>query len=244
MGVFCQAHAPLATTSEKASAKELPDAAMVGCHNRVVSTPTFSTAIEAVSSTETDILVNALRTNAVFFSVGIALAGVLVALTVFILNTRMARRTATIAAWREWVAETSAARMRIGQAFPTMRMSREDALRVRTLTPEPPAWRKRSRAQRARTQQNRRDISQILNGLERLAAASRLRIIDEGVLERLAGTRIPAAYVRFEEYILVARQGQPTRPAQPQVYDELTNLVSRLMDAEELDSLRVTRSTL
>ncbi|MBT2475879.1 hypothetical protein J7E68_15175 [Microbacterium sp. ISL-103] len=205
-------------------------------------TQTLSPSFAVGGATEFDLLIDALRANGVLLSVGIAFAGVLVAVSVFVVNTRIARRSATIEAWREWAKESSAARTRIGQAFPALRMTREDALRIRTRTSPAPWWHRRDGARRVALQDSRRDITQILNGLERIAVGARIRIVDRRLLRRIAGTRIPAAYILFEEYILVVREGQPTRPPQPRAYAELTRLATWIAGGpQQLDALRQSR---
>lgn len=203
----------------------------------------FAYLTEVDPEIQTDLLLDVLRTNAVFLSIGVAFAGVIVAITVFLVNTRIARRMATIEAWRDWTRHTSGPRMRIGQAFPAMRMSKEDAIKIRTVTPAVSRWRRRESANRTHLQQCRRDISEILNGLARIAVGAKVGVLDKHLLKRIAGTRIPAAYVRFEEYIVLAREGQPTRFAQPAAYADLTELVRWMVGGDEqLDSLRRTRS--
>lgn len=209
-----------------------------------MTTLRFAPTPPPVRDVEADLLLDALRTNAVFLSVGVALAGVIVAATVFVLNTRISRRAATVEAWRAWATDTSAARIRLSQNFPALRMSREDALRIRVLTPPAPWWNRSLAAERTRMQESRRDINVILNGLARIAMGTQAKILDRKLLSSIASRRIAAAYIRFEEYILVVREGQPTRPAQPGAFAELTRLATEMAGGEEgLDKLRRSRST-
>jgi len=68
-------------------------------------------------------------------------------------------------------------------------------------------------------------------------------VFDRHLLKRIAGSRIPATYLRFEEYILAARDGHPTRPAQPAAYADLIELVRWMAGGDEqLAALRRSRS--
>lgn len=204
------------------------------CNNRRMPSPSPSPSIS-----DLEMLLGALRENVIFVSIAIALAGVIVAVIVYLGNTRIARRRATIDAWQKWSDDTALPRARLADQFRGRRLSRSQASELVT-----PIVSSRRQTRRDAIDDNRRasfqrDLSYTLNGLERLAAGVHHRVFDRRLLIQLAGTSIQSSYVRFEEYISAVRQGLGGRPRQPRAFSELERLALGSITSEQLAKLRI-----
>ena len=189
-------------------------------------------------SDDVELLVTALRQNMIFVSVAIALAGVIVAVIVYLGNTRIARRRATIDAWQKWNDDTTLPRARLADQFRGHRLTTWQAAELLTPIASSRGRKRRDMIDEGRRASLRRDLTYVLNGLERLATGVHHRLFERRLLIRLAGTTIQSSYVRYEEYISAVRQGIGGSPRQPRAYSELERLSLGLTPSEKLATRR------
>lgn len=156
-------------------------------------------------------------------------------------NWRASRHQATLEAWNDWSERSRAARAELTQLIGNGRITAAQGHAI-AHTGEVLVDANGNPLTMDQKQTVINSMTQVLNGLERIAAGVEVGIYRRDVLIIVGGTIIKRSYERFEPYIEVRRSMSERDKRQERAFAQLSALVSHVkgyeVDAERLAALR------